>query len=329
MFLPNSWEIQMETSSFQEAAPRKSDQLGSTQTLCTNPVKYTLPWGPSQLSFWYTRTFECCCRGTFSKWFQKAALVWAIFNKIQITGLRITGKTTPGNISQLDLSPLPSGLTPSFFPSFLLDSPLSLSILPSLLSSAFPWLTWSHSSRFIGSGGELGPFWRHFERYRVSSMFCVSLKSTTTTTTDHDHPPRWLGFKFLMITGGRAPCPSTPPSSLPSALSLLDILLPVFSVVALFITDVPRRPWSIHRSQECTDLPLKKRTSVQTVRMTNDQPTRVREAGHATRDNTKAIVCFQSCSHQFVSAMGTFANTTIMHIWMKMKRFEKLSKSAR
>lgn len=111
-------------------------------------------------------------------------------------------------------------LHPSFPLSLLFSS---VSVHSSLLSSAFRWLTWSHSSRFIGSGGELGPFWRHFERYRVSSMFCVSLKSTTTTT-DHDHPPRWLGFKFLMIMGGRAPWPSTPPSSPSSALSLLDML---------------------------------------------------------------------------------------------------------
>lgn len=268
MFLPNSWEIQMETSSFQEAAPRKSDQLGSTQTICTNPVKYTLPWGPSFFSFWCTRTFECSCRGTFSKWFYKTALVWAIFNEIQITGLRITGKTTLGNISQLDLSPLPFGLTPSFFPSFLLHSPLSLSILPSLLSSAFPWLTWSHSSRFIGSGGELGPFWRHFERYRVSSMFCVSLKSTTTTTTtDHDHPPRWLGFKFLMITGGRAPCPFTPPSSLPSAPQSAGHTVTCFFCRG-FVYHRCSTPSMIH-------------------------PTRVREADHVTRDNTKAIDRFQ------------------------------------
>lgn len=52
---------------------------------------------------------------------------------------------------------------------------LSAILPPSLLSSASPWLTQSHSSRFNGSGGELGPLWRHIERYRVSSMFCVSL----------------------------------------------------------------------------------------------------------------------------------------------------------
>lgn len=75
------------------------------------------------------------------------------------------------------------------------------------------------------------------------------------------------------------------PSSLPSAPSLLDMLLPAFSVVALFITDVPRRPCSIHRSQQCTTLPPQKRTSVGSVKMANDPPTRVRDAGHMAIDN--------------------------------------------
>lgn len=249
--------------------PRKSDQLENTWTFYTPGQIHTHCLEVLTIFPFDTQGFLC---SVSVRHFQNSCRCWFESLTKYILWTQNHWKDNTGE--QKPAWSFKTSFWPYFFllSLFLSCSPLSLSILPSLLSSAFPWLTWSHSSRFIGSGGELGPFWRHFERYRVSSMFFVSLKSTTTTTTDRDHPPWWLGFKFLMITGGRAPCPSTPPSSLPSALSLLDMLLPVFSVVALFITVVPLRSWSIHPSQHWTALPPQMRTSVWTLKMANDPP---------------------------------------------------------
>lgn len=160
---------------------------------------------------------------------------------------------THRNINQLEsfiASFWPYSILLSLFLSLTLTVSNCPSFLP-LLSSASPWLTRSYSSRFNGSGGELGPLWRHSERYWVSSMICVSL----FITRHHHHRPRppttVARVLSSVITGGRAPScvpAPLPLSHQPSVRWTFCCYLFSLSWLCLF-TAPPRRPRSIHRSQ--------------------------------------------------------------------------------
>lgn len=86
------------------------------------------------------------------------------------------------------------------------------SVHPSFLAFFSLWLTQSHSSRFIGSRGELGPLWRHTERYRVSSMLYVSLWTPYPPCCHRPRPPTMVARVLIsVIMGGRAPsCVAAP-----------------------------------------------------------------------------------------------------------------------